>query len=143
MNRIHTAVALVVFAACTAAPAHAQRVADLAPGHTVQAAPAQPALAPAAGTLSASRDLAPALRPAPAEAPRDVEVRRLSVAGHAAVGAGVGVAAGALASLAMFAFQPGCDMGDSMCGLNVPILIGGGALTGAAVGAVVGLVRNR
>jgi hypothetical protein len=72
-----------------------------------------------------------------------VEVRRLSVAGHAAVGAGVGVAAGALASLAMFVFEPGCDVGDSMCGLAVPVLVGGGALTGAAVGAVVGLVRNR
>jgi hypothetical protein len=137
MNRIHTAVVFVLLAVCAAAPAQAQRIAHLPTGHAVQ-----PALAPAVGTLSASRDLAPALRPAPAEAPRDVEVRRLSVAGHAAVGAGVGLAAGALASLAMFAFQPGCDMGDSMCGLAVPVLVGGGALTGAAIGAVVGLVRN-
>lgn len=143
MNRIHTAVAFVVLAVCAAAPAQAQRVADLAPGHTVQPASAQPALAPAAGTLAASRDLAPALRPDPIDPSRTVEARRLSIAGHAAVGAGVGVATGALASLAMFAFQPGCDMGESMCGLAIPALVGGGALTGAAVGAVVGLVRNR
>ena len=69
--------------------------------------------------------------------------RRLSVAGHTAVGAGVGALAGVLASAVMFAFDEDCRPGDSMCGLAVPVFIGGGALTGGAVGLVVGLIRNR
>lgn len=132
--------AIAAICAMMAAPAHAQRVADLAPDAPsyVQQAPAAPR-----PILAASRDLAPALRPAPVDAPEAVAPRRLSTAGHAAVGAAAGAGAGVLASLAMFAVDEDCRRSESMCGLAIPVFIGGGALTGSVVGLVVGLVRNR
>jgi hypothetical protein len=134
---------IVAVVAIVAAPAQAQRMADLAPGAShVKAAPAPWEIAPAAPLVSASRDLTTALRPS-FETTGAAAGRRLSVAGHTAVGAGAGALAGVLASVAMFAFDEDCRPGDSMCGLAVPVFIGGGALTGGAVGLVVGLIRNR
>ncbi|HEX5869031.1 MAG TPA: hypothetical protein VFY65_01375 [Longimicrobium sp.] len=137
--------ALVVAAASVAAaPIHAQRAADPAPGGShAQAAPAPREIAPASPLLSASRDLPAALRPPRVETHDAAAERRLSVAGHTAVGAGAGALAGVLASAAMFAFDEDCRPGHSMCGLAIPVFIGGGALTGGAVGLVVGLTRNR
>ncbi len=139
MRSIQSLLALVIAAAAIAAPADAQRIADLAPS-----APSyvQPAPAAAAPVPSASRDFAPVPRPAAVQAPDAALARRLSVAGHTAVGAAAGAGAGVLASLAMFAFDPNCRMGDSMCGLAVPVFIGGGTLTGGVVGLVAGLIRN-
>jgi hypothetical protein len=141
MRSIRSILFVAAVFATVAAPAHAQRIADLAPGVATEA-PAQPMLAPDAGTLSASRDLAPALRP-PRVVARGAATRRLSVAGHAAVGAGVGAATGALGFLAMYALTLDCRSPDSMCGLAIPVMVGGGAVTGAVAGAVVGLIRNR
>lgn len=136
-----TLLAVLAAAVCTmAAPAHAQRAADLAPG---PASYAQPAPAAAAPILSVGRDLAPALRPAAVEAPDAAAPRRPSVLGHTAVGAGVGALAGVLASGALFVFDENCRTGYSMCGLAVPIFVGSGALTGGVAGLVVGLIRNR
>lgn len=138
--RFLLAPAITAICAMMAAPAHAQRIADLTPDVPSYVAPAPAAVRP---TLATSRDLAPALRPAPVDAPDAVVPRRLSTAGHAAVGAAAGAGAGVLASLALFAFDPDCRRGESMCGLAIPVFIGGGALTGSVVGLVVGLVRNR
>lgn len=137
---------LALAAACTAAaaPAHAQRVADVTLGAShVQPVPPVREIAPASPLLSPSRDLPSALRPDAVQAHDVAAERRLSVAGHTAVGAGAGALAGVLASAAMFAFDEDCRPGYSMCGLAVPVLIGGGALTGGAAGLVVGLIRNR
>jgi uncharacterized membrane protein len=132
-------------AIATAAPAHAQRGADLAPGAAahVQAAPERSEIAPAPAVLSATRDLPAALRPSFAHAPDAAAARPLSVAGHAGVGAAAGAVTGAAASLAIYAFSSDCRSTGSMCGLAFPFIIGGGAVTGGAVGLVVGLIRNR
>jgi hypothetical protein len=146
MRSIRFLLALAVAAAsAAAAPVHAQRIADLAPGTAshVQAAPAPREIAPASPLLAASRDLPAALRPPRVDAHDAAAARPLSVAGHAGVGAGTGALAGVLASAAMFAFDEDCRSGHSMCGLAVPVFIGGGALTGGAVGLAVGLIRNR
>src|SRR5688500_3857456 len=113
-------------AVCTvlAAPVHAQRIADLAPGAASHAQPAvAPEFAASPPVLTASRDLAPALRPPATELPDAAEARRLSVAGHAAVGALAGLGVGALASVALFVLQPDCRNAESMCGLAVPIFV--------------------
>jgi hypothetical protein len=143
MRYIRSVLVLAAACAAAAAPVHAQRAADQAPGASyVQAAPAPREIAPAAPLLSASRDLPSTLRPS-FETAGDAAERRLSVAGHTAVGAGAGALAGVLASAALFVFDENCTSGDSMCGLAVPVFIGGGVLTGAAAGLVVGLIRNR
>lgn len=128
---------LIALVACTAvaAPAQAQRIADLAPGAPSHVHPAP--------VLAASRDLPAALRPSAARRSHAAEARRLSVAGHAAVGALASAGAGAVASLALFALDPECRSGDSMCGLAIPALVGGGVVTGTAAGLIVGLIRNR
>jgi hypothetical protein len=142
MRSIRSLLALVTAAVCAtmAAPAHTQRIADLAPG-----APSyvQPAPVSAAPLLSANRDLPSPPQPSRVDTRDPAAARPLSVAGHTAVGAGAGALTGVLASLAMFAFDPNCRMGDSMCGLAVPVFIGGGTLTGGVVGLVVGLIRSR
>lgn len=147
MRSIRLLLALAVAAASVsaAAPAQAQRLADVAPGVAshVQAAPATAEIAPALPLLSASRDLPPALRPPFAATPDGATARPLSVAGHAGVGAAAGAVTGAAASLAIYALSPDCRSTGSMCGLAFPFLIGGGALTGAAAGLLVGLIRNR
>jgi hypothetical protein len=134
--------ALACLAMAFAAPARAQRIADVAPGAVAHAPPA-PAAEMAPAVLAANRGLPPALRPAVPGAREAVTERRLSVMGHTAVGAGAGALAGVLASAALFAFDENCRSGDSMCGLAVPVFIGGGVLTGGVAGLVVGLVRNR
>lgn len=126
----------------TATPARAQRLADPAPGAASRVPAAQMEISPTA-VLAPARDLPPALRPALADV-RDAAVeRRLSVAGHTAIGAGAGAATGALAFLAMYALDDECHSPDSMCGLAIPVMVGGGALSGGAVGLVVGMIRNR
>lgn len=146
MRSIRFLLALAVAAGfvSAAAPVHAQRADEVAPGAShVQAAPAPREITPASPLLSASRDLPAALRPPRTDAHDPAAARRLSVAGHTAVGAGAGALAGVLASAALFVFDENCTAGDSMCGLAVPVFIGGGVLTGAVTGLVVGLVRNR
>jgi|GEM_PF-3516798 len=144
MRSIRLRFALAIAAACTAVatPAHAQRIADLAPGlpSHAQQAPADPA--PAAATLSASRDLAPAPRPRSVQV-ADAEVRPMSVGGHTVVGAAAGAATGGLAFLAIYALSSDCHATESMCGIAIPFMVGGGAVTGGLVGLVVGLIRNR
>lgn len=133
-----TLLAVLAAAVCAvAAPAHAQRVADLAPGAASYVQPTA-----AAPILAAGIGLAPALRPAAVQAPDAASQRRLSVVGHTAVGAGAGALAGVLASAALFVFDENCTSGDSMCGLAIPVFVGGGVLTGSVAGLVVGLVRN-
>lgn len=39
--------------------------------------------------------------------------------------------------------QHDCRSADSMCGLAIPVMVGGGAISGGVVGLVVGLIRNR
>jgi hypothetical protein len=134
--------AVAVFA-IVAAPAHAQRIADLAPGAASHVQPALASAAPASPLLVANHELPSTLRPSRVDAHDPAAARPLSVAGHTAVGAGAGALAGVLASVAMLALDEDCRSGDSMCGLAAPVFIGGGALTGAAVGLVVGLIRNR
>lgn len=140
MKLRRTRFALAAAAVCTimAAPAQAQRVADLAPGAVSHAAPARTEIAPAAA-LSSTRDLPSALRPARV----DADARPLSVGGHAAVGAGAGAVTGALAYLAYYGVSDGCRTPEGMCGLAIPFLVGGGAVAGGAVGLVAGLIRNR
>lgn len=145
MRSIRFLVVLAAAATCAvAAPLHAQRVADVAPGAShVQAARDSREMAPVSPLLAASRDLPSALRPAAVQAPDAAAERRLSVAGHVGVGAAAGVVTGAAASLAMFSLWSECRSTGNMCGLAVPFLVGAGAVTGGAVGLVVGLVRNR
>jgi hypothetical protein len=140
MRSIHSLLALVIAAAATAAPAHAQRIADLAPGVVSHATSARTEVAPV--LLAPARTLPPALRPTTVDARDAAAGRRVSVAGHAAIGAGAGALAGVLASAALFVFDEECRYADSMCGLAVPVFIGGGTLTGGVVGLVVGLIRN-
>lgn len=133
--------ALACLAMTIAAPAHAQRMADVAPGAVAHAPPA-PAAETESAVLATNRDLPPALRPAAPDAREAVTERRLSVGGHAAVGAGVGALAGALTYVAAFGLSDECRSTGSMCGLAIPFLVGGGAVAGGVVGLVVGLVRN-
>jgi hypothetical protein len=143
-RRTRSALAAAAVCAIMAAPAQGQRIADLGPGAVSHAQPAAaPEIASAPVVLAASRDLAPALRPPAAALPESAEVRRLSVAGHAGVGALAGLAVGALASAALFAFDADCRRGESMCGLAIPVFVGGGVATGAVTGLAVGLIRNR
>jgi hypothetical protein len=145
MRSIRFLLALAVAAAfvSAAAPAHAQRAADLALDTShVQAAPAPREIAPASPLLSASRELPSALRPS-FETHHAAAGRPLSVAGHVGVGAAAGAVTGAAASLAMYALWSECRTTGNMCGLAVPFLVGAGAVSGGTVGLVVGLVRNR
>lgn len=141
MKSRRTRFALAAAAVCTimAVPAQAQRVADLASGAVWHVPPARTETAPAA-PRPPIRDLPSALRPARVDA--EAKARPLSVGGHVAVGAGAGAAAGALAYLAIFALSDDCRSPEAMCGLAIPLVVGGGAVAGGAVGLVVGLVRN-
>ena len=99
-----------------AAPAPAQRVADL-PG--VAARPAAPASA--------------SVRPG---GPAWGAERRMGRGASAGIGAGVG----ALAGLVVFVVARGdrCGTPESMCGLGIPVYMAAGALAGGVVGLIVG-----
>ncbi|MBW3570729.1 MAG: hypothetical protein KY467_06455 [Gemmatimonadetes bacterium] len=141
MRSIRFLLALAIAGACAAvaAPAHAQRLADVAPGAPWHVHPAPAATTP---VVAATRGLPAELRPS--SAPADgAAARPLSVAGHVGVGAAAGAVTGAAASLAVFSLWSECRSTGSMCGLAFPFLIGGGAVAGGTVGLVVGLIRNR
>jgi len=103
----------MLLALLAAAPAHGQRIADLAPA--------------VAGTTHAPPALPPAFTAA-----RPESALRSTVTG-ALLGAAVGT----------LAFLAGADVDDctstgSMCGLALPLFAGGGAAVGGVAGFVIG-----
>lgn len=128
-----TPLALLLLAAAPAdTPPHTVALAE--PPRTVQANVREHHGGPIRLLDVDARPLAPAI-PAPAalRGARERSPRRT-----AAIGALAGAAAGTVVFLATMG--DGCGETGSMCGLGIPVFVGGGAVVGGVVGWIVGAV---
>lgn len=110
----------ILLALLAAAPAHGQRIADLAPA-AAGASHAPPALGAERGGLP----------------PGFTAARPGSALRSTVTGALLGAAVGTLAFLAQANVED-CTSTGSMCGLALPLFAGGGAVVGGVVGFVIG-----